>query len=63
VTPETGVLLPPNATPATLATGLEDALTPGRFEPDAVRQVFRDRYEASANYNRFADALIALGST
>jgi glycosyltransferase involved in cell wall biosynthesis len=62
VTAETGVLLAPGAATAEAATALATALVPGRFEPEAVRAAFRDRYEAKANYNRFADALIALAS-
>jgi glycosyltransferase involved in cell wall biosynthesis len=63
VTPETGVLLGPDATPREAAAGLGAALAPGRFEPETVRAVFRERFEANTNYNRFADALIALAST
>jgi hypothetical protein len=33
---------------------------PGRFDRDAIRTFFVNNYEASTNYNEFADALIAV---
>jgi glycosyltransferase involved in cell wall biosynthesis len=56
----TGVLLPPEAGPSEAAAGLRAALEPGRFESDEVRSLFRERFDASANYDRFVDALVAI---
>jgi len=56
----TGVLLAPEATPAQAAVALRTALEPGRFDPDAVRAEFQRCFNASVNYNGFADALLAL---
>jgi glycosyltransferase involved in cell wall biosynthesis len=56
----TGVLLPPEAGPSEAAAGLRAALEPGRFESDEVRSLFRERFDASANYARFVDALVAI---
>lgn len=56
----TGILLHRAATPVQMAEGLRAALEPGRFDRDAVQASYRARFEATGNYNRFADALIAL---
>jgi glycosyltransferase involved in cell wall biosynthesis len=60
VTPETGVLMPATVTPGTVATAVLQALEPGRFDAESVRAQFKARFDASLNYNHFADALIAL---
>jgi len=60
VTPDTGICLPLDATPAQGASALSEILTPGRFERGAIRRFFANNYEASANYNKFADELISL---
>jgi colanic acid/amylovoran biosynthesis glycosyltransferase len=60
VNTETGVLLSSDATPPEIAAGLEAALQPERFDPDSVREFFRERFEAGVNYNRFVDGLLAL---
>lgn len=60
VTDRTGVLCPRGATVAQVARGLEEVLEPGRFDVGSMRAFFRDRFEASVNFNRFADALIEL---
>ncbi len=57
---ETGVLLAPGEGPEGVAAGLRAALEPGRFDPEEVRARFRRRFEAGANYNAFADRLLAL---
>jgi glycosyltransferase involved in cell wall biosynthesis len=56
----TGVLLAPDATPADAAAGLTRALEPGRFDPGRIHAYFLDHFEADANYNAFADGLVAL---
>jgi len=58
VTRETGVCLPIHATPEQAASALAEVLTPGRFDRVAIRRFFERNYEASTNYNRFADTLI-----
>lgn len=60
VNERTGVLLSPDATPPEVAAGLQTALEPGRFESDAVRALFQQRFDAKANYNGFVDTLLAL---
>jgi glycosyltransferase involved in cell wall biosynthesis len=56
----TGVLLSPQAGPSEAAAGLRAALEPGRFESDEVRALFKERFDASANYERFVDALVTI---
>lgn len=58
VTRETGICLPIDATPAQAASALAEVLTPGRFDRAAIRRFFATNYEASTNYNEFADTLI-----
>lgn len=58
----TGTLLPPDAGVPAVATALSKALDPGSFDREAVRVAFSTRYDASANYEEFADALLALWS-
>jgi len=60
VTETTGVLLSPDAKAPEAAEGLRAALESGRFECDSVRAAFRRRFDASVNYNRFVDSLLAL---
>lgn len=60
VNERTGVALAPDATPADFAAALATAIEPGRFAPEAIRSFFLENFEASLNYNRFADRLIAL---
>ncbi len=60
VTEVTGVPLRPDATVEEAADGLRRALDPGRFDRERIRAFHRERFEAGANYDRFADALIAL---
>lgn len=55
-----GVLLPPRAGTSEAAAGLRTALEPGRFESDEVRALFKGRFEATANYSRFVDALVTI---
>jgi glycosyltransferase involved in cell wall biosynthesis len=59
-TPETGICLPLDATPAQAASALSEALTEGRFDRASIREFFLHNYEASGNYTKFADDLIAL---
>jgi glycosyltransferase involved in cell wall biosynthesis len=56
----TGVLLQPDAGVEETAVALCSALEPERFDRRRIRAFFRERFEAGANYDRFADALIAL---
>jgi hypothetical protein len=56
----TGVLLALDAGPEEAAAGLAAAMEPGRFNRARIREFFGKHYDASANYNSFADALIAL---
>jgi glycosyltransferase involved in cell wall biosynthesis len=60
VNEQTGILIDSDATVSQMATAIKAALEPGRFDPSAVRAFFREHYEATTNYNQFADALIAL---
>lgn len=60
VTSATGVLLDPEAGADEVARGLAEALEPGRFDPERMRALFLEHFEAERNYNEFADALIAL---
>ena len=60
VTRETGICLPMDATATQAASALSEVLMPGRFDRDAIRRFFVNNYEASTNYNEFADALIAV---
>jgi glycosyltransferase involved in cell wall biosynthesis len=56
----TGVLLPPDSSLAMIAKALAGALGPGHFEADHIRSLFGSRFDASANYKEFADALVEL---
>jgi glycosyltransferase involved in cell wall biosynthesis len=60
VRPETGVLLPEDASTGDFAAGLREALEPDRFDRGIIRAFFEENFLAAANYNAFADALIAL---
>jgi glycosyltransferase involved in cell wall biosynthesis len=60
VTEVTGILLRPDAGVGEMAAALCRALEPERFDRRRIRAFFRERFEAGANYDRFADALIAL---
>jgi glycosyltransferase involved in cell wall biosynthesis len=60
VTDTTGVRLPPDATVEAAAEATCRALEPGRFDRKRIRAFHREQFEAGANYDRFADALIAL---
>lgn len=62
VSGQTGICLPLDATPAQAALALSEALTHGRFDRATVREFFLGNYEASRNYTKFADDLIALWS-
>lgn len=59
---ETGVLLPPDSPTGAIAEALAGALGPGRFDADRIRSLFASRFDASANYSEFADALLELWS-
>ncbi len=58
----TGALLPPDSSTEAIAETLAGALDPGRFDPDRIRSLFASRFDASANYRAFADALLSLWS-
>jgi hypothetical protein len=60
VTKESGILLAADASPREAAEAVQDCLHNGRFPREQVRTCFRQRFDASVNYNLFADALIAL---
>ena len=60
VTPQTGVLLSEGAGPDEMCAGLARALDRDRFDRNAIRAFFAERFDARTNYNRFADALIDL---
>lgn len=57
---ETGVLVTPDSPTEAIAEALAGALSPGRFDADRVRSLFASRFDASANYDAFADALLSL---
>lgn len=62
VTQETGILLPADADPPTAAAALGRAIDPASFDRERIRAAFAGRYEASANYRKFADALLEVRS-
>lgn len=57
---ETGVLLAPESSRGEVAEALAGALVPGRFDADRIRSLFASRFDASANYREFADALVEI---
>jgi glycosyltransferase involved in cell wall biosynthesis len=58
--PETGILLAPESSVAAAAAAVREALEPGRFDAERIHAFFRAHYDADTNYDRFADALLAL---
>jgi glycosyltransferase involved in cell wall biosynthesis len=56
----TGVLVPADSSVEEIAEALAGALSPGSFDADRIRAIFASRFDASANYREFADALLAL---
>jgi glycosyltransferase involved in cell wall biosynthesis len=58
----TGILLGATAPPAEIGAELAGAIEPGRFDRAVIRAHFQGRFSATVNYNRLADALIALHS-
>jgi len=62
VTPGTGTLLPEEAGVPEVAAALSEALAPERFDRDAIRAAHASRYDATANYEEFAAALLELWS-
>lgn len=58
----TGTILPADAGVLRVAEALSRALDPGSFDREAVRAAFSARYDASANYRAFADALLEVWS-
>ena len=59
---ETGVMLPPDSSTREVVEALAEALSPGRFDANRIRSLFASRFDASANYSEFADALLELWS-
>lgn len=59
---ETGVLLAPESSTGEVAEALAGALEAGRFDADRIRSLFASRFDASANYREFADALVEIWS-
>jgi glycosyltransferase involved in cell wall biosynthesis len=62
VTPETGILVPPDARDEILSAALMSALDPDRFSPEKITTFFLSRFEARSNYGRFCDALYELSA-
>jgi len=62
VTPETGVPLPPDAGAGAVAAALGRAVEPASFDRERIRAAFAARYEASANYGEFAEAVLEIWS-
>jgi glycosyltransferase involved in cell wall biosynthesis len=60
VTPIAGLLVGPADPVPELAAALSAALQPGRFPRTVIHGNFQANFNASVNYNRLADALIAL---
>jgi glycosyltransferase involved in cell wall biosynthesis len=58
----TGALLAADAGVPEVAAALSRAVDPGSFDREAIRAAFSTRYEASANYREFADALLKIWS-
>jgi glycosyltransferase involved in cell wall biosynthesis len=59
---ETGVLLAPESSTGEVAEALAGALDAGRFDADRIRSLFASRFDASANYRDFAEALLEIWS-
>jgi glycosyltransferase involved in cell wall biosynthesis len=59
---QTGALLDASASPDRVAAALSVVLEPGRFRRQVIHANFQANFEAGVNYNRLADALIALHS-
>lgn len=62
VQPGAGALVPADSSVEEIAEALAGALSPGRFDADHIRSLFASRFDASANYKEFADALVELWS-
>ena len=60
VTPQTGALVDVAASPAEVAAALSGVLEQGRFQRQPIHANFQANFDAGVNYNRLADALIAL---
>lgn len=60
VTPTTGVRLGRDATADEAAAAVASTLEQSAFDRDSIRAFFAANFDAKINFNRFADALIAL---
>jgi glycosyltransferase involved in cell wall biosynthesis len=60
VTSRTGTLVPADAPVPAIAEALNHVLDGNRFERSEIRAAFAARYEASTNYDAFADELLEL---
>lgn len=60
VTDRTGILISEAASPQEIAGALRAGLADGRFDPLSIKDEWRDRYNATANYERFAETLLTL---
>jgi glycosyltransferase involved in cell wall biosynthesis len=58
---ETGALLSPDSSTEVIAEALAEAFS-GRFDADRIRSLFTSRFDASVNYDAFADSLLSLWS-
>ncbi len=56
----TWIILEPEAAVEAMAEGLTTTLDLDRFDRAEIRHFFAEHFEASTNYNSFADALIVL---
>jgi glycosyltransferase involved in cell wall biosynthesis len=59
---ETGTLLSPDSSTEAIAEALAGALGPGRFDADRIRSLCASRFDASVNYEAFADSVLSLCS-
>jgi GT2 family glycosyltransferase len=57
VTPDTGILVPDTAAPSEVADAVREALEPGRFDRQRIREQFLATYWAQIRYERFGDTL------
>lgn len=60
VADSSGLLLAQDAPTAEIARAVSEATSPTRFDPDEIRRGFSDRFDASTNYQRFADMVTSV---
>lgn len=56
----TGLTLPAGSSVAQMACAVDEALRPGHFDRERIRDRFTSRYEARTNYQRFGEDIVML---